>query len=252
MAGEAFDDLADVYEALIDWPKRLANEAPFYRFCFDAVAARRVADVACGTGHHAAMFHSWGLEVEGSDVSPRMIDLARRKFGQPEGLSWTVRGFEEPIAPAEPLDVAAVRGQFACLGRRPRGGRIGRSRRCSPPSGPAGRCWCRRSTSGACPTAPAVWQKRRRVDLPEGEGLVVKGVHRAGDRGYVELLVLSLAGNEEMRSQSPRFLGLEAAELERTARRCGAAEAVFFGGFQRQPYDRAASVDLIMLARKGA
>ena len=102
------------------------------------------------------------------------------------------------------------------------------------------------------PDGPCLWQKRRRVDLPGGESLVVKGVHRAGDRGYVELLVVHLAGDEKMRSQSPCFLGLEAAELERMARRCGAAEAVFFGGFQRQPYDRAASVDLIMLARKGA
>ncbi len=239
------------YEALIDWPKRLANEAPFYRSCFDAASARRVADVACGTGHHAAMFHSWGLQVEGSDVSLRMIDLARRKFGQPEGLSWAVRSFEKPICPAEPYDVALCVGNSLALAAD----REGVDRAIAAMFAavrPGGMILTQTLNLWSLPDGPVVWQKRRRIELPGGQGLVVKGVHRAGQRGYVELLVVHLAGDETMRSESPRFLGLEAADLERTARRCGAAEAVFFGGFQRPPYDRAASVDLIMLARKGA
>lgn len=251
MAGEAFDDLADVYEALIDWPKRLANEAPFYRGCFDAVDARRVADVACGSGHHAAMFHSWGLRTEGSDVSGRMIALARRKFGQPEGLSWAVRGFEEPIAPAEPLDVALCVGNSLALAADAEAVERAIAQMFAAVR-PGGAVLTQTLNLWSLPDGPCLWQKRRRLALPDGESLVLKGVHRAGDRGYVELLVVHLAGDEKMRSQSPCFLGLEAAELERMARRCGAAEAVFFGGFQRQPYDRAASVDLIMLARKGA
>ena len=71
-----FDDLADVYEAMIDWPKRLAHEEPFYRRLFERLGARSVLDVACGTGRHAAMFHGWGLRVEGADLSPAMIDRA--------------------------------------------------------------------------------------------------------------------------------------------------------------------------------
>ena len=55
-----FDDLTDIYEAMIDWPKRLANEGPFYRRWFERVGVQSVVDVACGTGRHAAMFHSWG------------------------------------------------------------------------------------------------------------------------------------------------------------------------------------------------
>ena len=36
---KVFDDLTDVYEAMIDWPQRLANEGPFYRRCFERVGA---------------------------------------------------------------------------------------------------------------------------------------------------------------------------------------------------------------------
>ena len=94
MSETSFDDLTDVYEAMIDWPKRLNAEAPFFRRLFEKHNVKRVADVACGTGRHAAMFHSWGLEVEGSDISPNMIDRARETFREPAGLRWAVRGFD--------------------------------------------------------------------------------------------------------------------------------------------------------------
>ena len=79
-----FDDLTDIYDAMIDWPKRLAHEGSFYRRVFEQHDVRSVVDVACGTGRHAAMFHSWGLRVEAADLSPAMIDrrgrcLASRK-----------------------------------------------------------------------------------------------------------------------------------------------------------------------------
>ena len=36
--GNMFDDFADVYDAMIDWPKRLAHEEPFYRRLFERLA----------------------------------------------------------------------------------------------------------------------------------------------------------------------------------------------------------------------
>src|SRR5690242_5485095 len=110
MSQTPFDDLTDVYEAMIDWPKRLGVEAPFFRGLFERFHVKRVADIACGTGRHAAMFHSWGLEVEGSDLSPNMIARARDTFGEPGGLRWTVRGFDRP--PGENGSSDAV----TCLG----------------------------------------------------------------------------------------------------------------------------------------
>ncbi len=115
MATGRFDDLTDVYEAMIDWPKRLANEEPFFHRLFDQTGARRVADVACGTGRHAAMFHGWGLQVDAADISPQMIAKAREQFGQPGGLTWSVRGFEEPIPAERPLDVVTCLGNSLAL-----------------------------------------------------------------------------------------------------------------------------------------
>ena len=120
-----FDDFADAYEAMIDWPKRLAHEEPFYRRLFDRLRAGSVLDAACGTGQHAAMFHSWGLQVEGADVSPVMIERAKTKFGEPRGLQWTVRGFEQPVEPAATVRRGDLRRQLAGAGPRRGDGRAG-------------------------------------------------------------------------------------------------------------------------------
>src|ERR1035437_4090702 len=110
MSSGSFNDLTQVFESIIDWPKRLAHEAPFYRRLFERVSVKSMIDVACGTGHHASMFHSWGLEVEGADLSPNMIALARAGFGEPPGLSWAVRGGAQPIGSASSIHVARCVG----------------------------------------------------------------------------------------------------------------------------------------------
>ncbi len=99
------------------------------------------------------------------------------------------------------------------------------------------------------PDGPCVWQKCRRTTLPQGEGLIVKGVHRCGSRGYVEFLILDPAGGL-LDSESIPFLGLEAAELENAATECGASRVSVFGGYQEQPYERAKSTDLVVVAYK--
>jgi SAM-dependent methyltransferase len=250
MLGNMFDDFADVYEAMIDWPKRLAHEEPFYRRLFDRLGVRSVVDVACGTGHHAAMFHSWGLRVEGADLSPAMIDRARANFGSANGLSWVVRGFDQPITPAEPFDAAVCVGNSLALApdwatvERAIGQMLAAVR-------PGGLVVVHALNLWRLPDGPCVWQKCRRTTLPGHDDLLIlKGVHRCGNRGYVELLVTDLAGNVTMQSESTPFLGIEAADLERTARAAGARTVALHGDYQDQPYDREKSVDLVMIAEK--
>ncbi|MGE5610708.1 MAG: class I SAM-dependent DNA methyltransferase, partial [Bacillota bacterium] len=115
MANDTFGDVSDVFEAMIDWPKRLANERGFFRWLFDRIGATRVLDAACGTGHHAAMFNSWQLRVEGADLSPAMIDRCQKQFGQSSTLRWVVRGFDQPVEEPGSFDAAICIGNSLAL-----------------------------------------------------------------------------------------------------------------------------------------
>ena len=246
---ELFSDLTDVYEALVDWPQRLAREEPFYRRVFDAHRVRRVVDVACGSGHHAAMFQRWGLSVEGADFSPAMIDRARRQYGESPGLRWAVRSFDQPIDADEPFDAAICAGNSLALAAdRPMVERT--IQRMLAAVRPGGILIVHVLNLWRLPDGPCVWQKCQRTHLPQGEVLIVKGVHRCGERGYVELLVVEWPGAAALRHESVPFLGLELADLDWLARNAGARTVTCFGGYQDQPYDRDRSVDLVLVAEK--
>jgi SAM-dependent methyltransferase len=259
MPSGLFTDLTDLYEALIDWPKRLAHEEPFYRRLFERVGVRSVVDVACGTGRHAAMFHSWGLRVEGSDISPAMIERARGHFGEPPGLRWAVRGFDASLHPAEPFDAAICVGNSLALAPdKPTVARAIAQMLAAVRAG--GAIVVHVLNLAHLPDGPCVWQKSKRTTLPASDPgpvaaasrdvLVLKGVHRYGQQGYVELIVTDPSGGKPLSSESVPFLGLEAGELEQMARQAGAAEVAFFGGYQEERYRPQKSADLVMVAQK--
>ena len=249
MPADLFSDLTDIYEAMIDWPKRLAHEEPFYRRLFERVGVRSVADVACGTGRHAAMFHSWGLRVEGSDISPAMIERARASFGEPPGLRWLVRGFDAPIEPSQPFDAAICVGNSLALAPDKPTAQLAIGQMLAAVR-PGGAIAVHVLNLGHLPDGPCVWQKSKRTTLPQGEAMILKGVHRCGPRGYVELIVTELSGGKPLWTESVPFLGLNAAELEEMARQSGAAHVVFFGGYQDERYQAQKSVDLVMVAER--
>jgi SAM-dependent methyltransferase len=245
-----FNQWIEAYEAMIDWPKRLANEELFFRWLFGRVEARDVLDVACGTGHHAAMFHGWGLRVEGADLSPGMIDRCRAQWGEPEGLHWLVRGFDQPAGEGR-FDVALCIGNSLALA----------------PDLPAVHTIIRRMLEALRPGGLAIiqvlnlwqlpdgqcrWQKCRRADLQPGQDhLIIKGVHRGGDRGYVDLLVTRVdTSPPELQADCIPFLGLHPADLEGPARAASAAATEVYGTYHRDGYDPARSPDLILIAQK--
>jgi hypothetical protein len=86
--------------------------------------------------------------------------------------------------------------------------------------------------------------------LPEGEFLVIKGVHRCGRGGCVDMIVTPLPTAQGMQSDSVPLLAVEAADLERIARHAGATRVQIFGGYADQPYDRTESTDLVVVAEK--
>ncbi|MGE5360315.1 MAG: class I SAM-dependent methyltransferase [Bacteroidales bacterium] len=75
MAADRFASID--YRALIDWNARLAREWPFLDRALAQVPSRRLLDLGCGPGEHAALLASHGFEVVGVDASPSMLETAR-------------------------------------------------------------------------------------------------------------------------------------------------------------------------------
>ncbi|CAN5338402.1 hypothetical protein BH09PLA1_BH09PLA1_00170 [soil metagenome] len=250
MKPTTFDDLTDVYDSMIDWPGRLEKEGPFFSKLFEQCKVKRVADVACGTGRHAAMFHSWGLDVEGSDISPTMIQRARDLFGEPPGLRWSVRSFEQPLLAPQPFDAAICIGNSLALAAD-MPSVVSAIHSLLDAVRPGGLVVVQVLNLWKLSPGPCVWQKAITIQSAEGSSLILKGIHRCCDMGYVELVVVTdgtLAA--PIRSQSIPFLGLNADQLKSAANAHGAIDVVFFGNHQHQPYDIANSADLIMVAKK--
>ncbi len=178
-----------------------------------------------------------------------MIQRARAAFGTPSGLRWAVRGFDEPIPAAEPFDAAVCLGNSLALAPDLATAEraIGRMFDAVRPGGlvivQVLNLW--RLADGPC-----LWQKVRRMTLAGGEAIVVKGVHRAGSQGFVDLIVADAAGRALHRTESAPLLGLEAAGLEAAARRHGARSVDLFGGYGDSPYERSSSPDLVIVARR--
>lgn len=251
-AAEEFDARPELYDALIDWERRLANETPFYRRLFDAYQVGAVLDAACGTGRHAAMFHSWGLEVEGADLSPAMIEAARRQFPEGPRLRWVVRGFDSPTDRPGHFDAAICVGNSLALARDPAHIKAAMAAMVAAIR-PGGIVVIQVLNLWSLADGPVRWQKCKRIRLDGSEHVVVKGVHRAGGRGYVSLIDLRLnKGGVEEHFASPSFLGIQAEELADATRSAGAEIVETWGGIDRTPYDRASSVDLIVVCRRAA
>jgi SAM-dependent methyltransferase len=187
-----------------------------------------------------------------------MIERARANFGEPPGLRWVVRAFDAPdhparpscgwcpARPAEPFDAAICVGNSLALA--PDKATVGRAIAQMLAAVRAGGVIVVHVLNlGHLPDGPCVWQKSKRVTLPQGEALILKGVHRCGSRGYVELVVTGLSGGTPLHSEAVPLLGLEAVELEEIAREAGASQVAFFGGYQDQKYEPQKSVDLVMV-----
>jgi D-alanyl-D-alanine dipeptidase len=79
-----YDNLAGSYDRMISWKRRLKRERPFFARIFKEYRVKRILDTACGTGMHAAAFHDWGYYVVGTDISAPMIEKSRENAGHRE------------------------------------------------------------------------------------------------------------------------------------------------------------------------
>lgn len=187
-----FDQWADVYEALVDWPRRLEREGPMFRRLFEQTGVQRVLDVACGPGYHAAIFHQWGLEVEGADLSEAMIQRAITLHGQAPGLRWVVRDFQTPTPEPGYFDAAVCIGNSLALAEDKQTAaetvqQMVRAVR------PGGLIVIQVLNLAALPEGATCWQKCLAATIGGQPKLILKGVHRAGDRVFVDLLLVELS-----------------------------------------------------------
>ena len=89
------------------WKQRLADKATHTPPA--AGAGRQVLDLACGTGDIAAEMSRRGGRVVGLDITPRMVEIARNKFGRGTGACvFLVGDMMELPFPDERFDLVTV------------------------------------------------------------------------------------------------------------------------------------------------
>lgn len=59
-----------------------ATEVSFLENLFKLPSGSRILDVGCGTGRHSVELAKRGYQVTGVDISPGMLDVARKKAGE--------------------------------------------------------------------------------------------------------------------------------------------------------------------------
>ena len=246
-----FDRWAAAYEAMIDWPKRLAYEAPFLRRQFEAVGAKRVLDAACGSGRHAEMFFQWGLEVEGADLSPAMIAEAEHRCPESPRLRWRVRDLREPSETPGSFDVAVCLGNSLAL--LPNEQAVGESL-CSLWAAirPGGRLIMQVINVNRLPDGPPQWQKCLRAALPQGERLLMKGVQRCGGRAFVHLIAATADPRPQWESTCSELLALDAQRWRDLVSQLHRAACSIYGNYEGHPFQPETSTDVILVADKAS
>ncbi|NPV41195.1 MAG: class I SAM-dependent methyltransferase [Anaerolineae bacterium] len=82
MNKEIYDDFSRDYDRFVNWPARLAVEMPFiekqFRLAEEQLQRKpKVLDTACGSGMHAIALAGLGAIACGSDISLKMVEIAR-------------------------------------------------------------------------------------------------------------------------------------------------------------------------------
>lgn len=246
-AAEQFELMPAVYDALVDWPRRLEREAAFFRDHLAAAPGRRVLDLACGTGHHAAMFAEWGYDVCGTDGSAEMIAYCRARHGESERLRWATDRLEAPRRGDEQFDAITCLGNSLALlpdlatARAAISGMAG-----ALVAG--GLLIVQVLNLWRLPDGPVVWQKAARTRAGR-DVLIVKGVHRAGSRGFVDTAEIWLDAPNIKRCRSTPLVALRAEDLRSAFEATGFEDVRAYGSHAREPYAQSASPDLICTGR---
>lgn len=239
----------EIYEQLVNWPRRLEREAPLFRGVFEGCNARSVLDLACGTGHHAAMFAEWGLDVLGVDGSEEMVAFARQTHGETERLRWRFGRMETVLPELGRFDAIVCLGNsFAMLSDLSTAQRTLAAIAGALNAG--GVAIVHVLNFARLPDGPVVWQKGRRVTASGAEWFLTKGVHRAGGRAFIDVAPVPLEKPDDTsHCRSKEILLLKPADFSAPLEAAG-CRVEAFGDHKRTPFAAGESVDLIVVATR--
>ncbi len=248
--GTTFDMLAGRYDLLVDWPRRLAGDSHFLEKLFKLHGVQRVADVACGTGHHAAMFHAWGLDVEGSDISGAMVNQCRRLHGAGERLRWVQRSYVEPTASTASFDAVVCLGNSLLLA-----GSLPAAQRAMSEmihaARPGGIGVIQVLNLAAIECGPVRWQKVMRIEVDGRSRLFIKCLHRSETQAFVDFLEVDASSEPvQWHSRSELLLHISREWLTMTIQQAGGEVESVHGSLGESAFDPARSSDLVVVWRR--
>ncbi len=258
-AREFYDELGGDYDRMVSWQARLAREEAFFTSLFDEVGARRVLDAACGTGMHLIAFARGDLRCFGADISPAMIDQARRNAdaaGVKMDLAAAPFGALAPVFPG-PFDVVTCLGNSlphllddaslaACLSDfaavlRPGGVLVIQNRNYDR--------LLRERQRFMPPAARAEGGEEtlflRITDFPRAD---------TADPEAITFTIVTLkkrSGAWTQSVQSTPLRALRRATLENALRAAGFTAVEVYGSYARGPFDAPDAADLVAVARRG-
>jgi SAM-dependent methyltransferase len=242
-----YDSLAEDYDLIIDWPERLKREGPLLRRLAEESGARTVLDVGGGTGHHARMFHSWGLEVTLADPSAATLDIVRASL--PAEVRLEVRSLRD-LGGIEPHDMVV------CLGNTMPHVADHREFASAMASlwevlRPGGVLVCHQINY----TPMLADFDERRFMEPRGRGdKVLFRFHESEPDGhglrFVIMRLTSRSGDYTTEYLWTHHTPLTSVDYRRELQRLGASEARLLGGWDESAFDEDASDALIVVARK--
>jgi SAM-dependent methyltransferase len=249
---DLWDRLSANYDRFVNWEQRLAREMPFLESHLASHGARRVLDVACGTGHHAIALAQRGYDVVGTDVSAGMVERARQN-AESAGVTATFHqaGFGHlRDAVKEPFDALLCLGNSlpSVLSEEALGVALADMAGLLAPGGLIviqnlnyDRVWPRRERFMPLQTyqqGEEEWLFFRFVDFHQ-ETLTFNMVvlHRNGEKWNYN------AGATELRP-------ILSEDLKRLLDISGFADVDFCGDYDQNPYQKDTSGDLLVVARR--
>jgi hypothetical protein len=181
-------------------------------------------------------------------VNTEMIAFCRERWGESETLRWVERSFTEPVSAEPPFDAAICVGNSLSVAPdmatadKIIGGLIAAVR-------PGGVCVVHVLNLARIAEGPTVWQKFNRFDDQGTDTVLIRGLHRIGMRGFMDLVRLRLSdGKLTHEARTTEILGYTKVDMRRAAAQ--ARDVKLYGGYGFEPFEPTTSTDLILVCRR--